>query len=497
MCSSFNYVKRKNTELFKKIKEELNVENAQNYNPIMDLYFSMTEKNYNSINFTNKYFIKNVAKPQLLNEDLLGKHESNLFNCVIEDDKGKTEKNMLFVKFAPLLDPIKFLIGKYNINDFNNLTLPLLTTTESKEMSNKLQNKICNRNNSSYVDGFFSYISSQLGDKYAFTHSVKYYGGFIGIKNDFKYNVIDDLSYLDDSKFFNDNKNVAFDIDNYDYLIKSQNKIKQNPINIGNEIDLEIPIFNIFTDLETDIIPEPTLNIQDTEELELVYKKEFELTDNDAVNNEELQEETKENTFTYVNLNSKSSSISSNSSHTTEDDDDENILFIDGANDEDANIEENTDEEGEEGEEEGEDDENSEEDDDEYDDNEIINATIKNMPVNIIFLENCYSTFDELINSEELNENEWLSAFLQIIMNLLAYQKAFSFVHNDLHTNNIMYNKTEKRFIVYLYNGIYYKIPTFGRIYKIIDFGRAIYKYNGQLFFSDSLFIYLREQIIF
>jgi hypothetical protein len=29
-------------------------------------------------------------------------------------------------------------------------------------------------------------------------------------------------------------------------------------------------------------------------------------------------------------------------------------------------------------------------------------------------------------------------------------------------------------------------VPTFGRIFKIIDFGRAIYKYNGKTFCSDS-----------
>jgi hypothetical protein len=31
-----------------------------------------------------------------------------------------------------------------------------------------------------------------------------------------------------------------------------------------------------------------------------------------------------------------------------------------------------------------------------------------------------------------------------------------------------------------------YKVPTFGKIYKIIDFGRAIYKFNGKIFCSDS-----------
>jgi hypothetical protein len=49
-----------------------------------------------------------------------------------------------------------------------------------------------------------------------------------------------------------------------------------------------------------------------------------------------------------------------------------------------------------------------------------------------------------------------------------------------------MYNKTQTKYIYYCYKKKYYKVPTFGRIYKIIDFGRAIYKWNGKLFCSDS-----------
>jgi len=49
-----------------------------------------------------------------------------------------------------------------------------------------------------------------------------------------------------------------------------------------------------------------------------------------------------------------------------------------------------------------------------------------------------------------------------------------------------MYKSTSKKFIYYCYNKKYYKVPTFGRIFKIIDFGRSIYKYCGKIFCSDS-----------
>jgi hypothetical protein len=49
-----------------------------------------------------------------------------------------------------------------------------------------------------------------------------------------------------------------------------------------------------------------------------------------------------------------------------------------------------------------------------------------------------------------------------------------------------MYSKTNIKYIYYLYKNKYYKVPTFGKIFKIIDFGRSIYKYNKNIFCSDS-----------
>jgi hypothetical protein len=49
-----------------------------------------------------------------------------------------------------------------------------------------------------------------------------------------------------------------------------------------------------------------------------------------------------------------------------------------------------------------------------------------------------------------------------------------------------MYVETEEKFLYYCFEGVYYKVPTFGRIFKIIDFGRSIYHYDGKLFCSDS-----------
>jgi hypothetical protein len=117
---------------------------------------------------------------------------------------------------------------------------------------------------------------------------------------------------------------------------------------------------------------------------------------------------------------------------------------------------------------------------------EQLFLTLPKFPVQVICMENCERTLDDLIINSELSHDEWMSALMQIIMTLITYQKLFSFTHNDLHTNNIMYIPTNKKYLYYLYKKKYYKVPTFGKIFKIIDFGRAIYKFDNKIFCSDS-----------
>ena len=104
----------------------------------------------------------------------------------------------------------------------------------------------------------------------------------------------------------------------------------------------------------------------------------------------------------------------------------------------------------------------------------------------MICLEKCSDTLDSLLEAGELEHEKYASVLFQIVIILLVYQKVFNFTHNDLHTNNVMYVNTEQEYLYYIVNGVSYKVPTFGRIFKLIDFGRSIYKYKGHTFCSDS-----------
>ena len=104
----------------------------------------------------------------------------------------------------------------------------------------------------------------------------------------------------------------------------------------------------------------------------------------------------------------------------------------------------------------------------------------------MICLEKCNGTLDKLFENGEVNEMFGASILMQIIMSLIIFQKAFQFTHNDLHTNNIMYINTDIEYIYYVFEENTYKVPTYGKLFKIIDFGRSIYKFDDKVYCSDS-----------
>lgn len=456
-----NYQKRKNIELFKCLEkpETLFLSNPQNYIPIYNKFFTLNDTNYNSINLNNKWYISNINEGS---ED-----DFHLLNCRLKNiQNNKVKDKDVFFKMAPLLDPFKYLIGKYNLNDKKLFTLPKLNSTESD-----CHSKFVDQNNSAYVDGLFVFLSSNLIYTHGFLHGVDYYGSFLGIKNDFILNVFDDIDYLNGSDFFNKNKNVLFKIDDYDHLFQEENqKLKPITIQHNSSAKSQISIKSFDNEMFEDVFDENIINISDLP------------SDLIDLTNDNLLEQ--KDTNQHVTLKSNST-CSSRSSYTDNGEDCEDCGEIENL-DSDKPENDFNDEEEEHNEENDDDEENDEEDDDESFEEERIDVTIPKFPVQVIGMEFCENTFDELILNNELSKEEWYSAFMQIIMILITYQKAFNFTHNDLHTNNVMYNETDKKFIYYCYKKKYYKVPTFGRIFKIIDFGRSIYKFDGKLFCSDS-----------
>jgi hypothetical protein len=454
-----NYHKRKNAELFKSLESEgsLFLSTAQNYIPVYQRFFSLNDTNFNNINLNHNWHVSGVNGPD--------KDDHHIFKCKLKHAiSGKTKDKNVFVKMAPLLDPYKYLIGKYDVTDDKLFALPQLNSTPSD-----CNAKFLDHNNAAYVDGLFVFLTSNLMSAHHFPHGVDYYGSFLGIKNNFTINVFDDIEYLNNSEFFNKNKNKLFKVDDYAHLFQNETQ-KLNPITIEHNTSArsQMSIASFDNKIFDGVFEENTMNLNDLRDLSADLCDLVDLTNADSFGVNDTKQ---------ITLKSNST-CSSRSSHTENEDN-----APDSAHDE-TGAEENTRDDMSDEDTEWEDNA-SDSDSGSYEEEQIC-ATIEKFPVQIICMENCEDTFDNLILNNELTSQEWYSALMQVIMMLITYQKAFGLTHNDLHSNNIMYNRTDKKFIFYCYKKKYYKVPTFGRIFKIIDFGRSIYKYDGKLFCSDS-----------
>ena len=472
MTISVNYQKRKNVNLFNKFQTNkvINLSAVQNYIPIYERFFSLNNTNFNSINLNHKWHLSDIKDHKNNNIE-----DDRVFYCKlknINEDEDLTNSQKVFFKMAPLLDPYKYLVGKYNHNDNNLFNLP------SFDNSIKIHPKIADSNNSSYIDGFFSYLTSKTLHEHNFLHGLDYYGSFLAIKNEYKIDIIDDLDYLIQSDFFNKQQNILFKVEDYSHLITNNEIPQLVPLKISTSLKSNFSIKSIDDSLFENIFE---VNNEISLSLDDVKNMKVELEDITHSNEFDIKNQKKSETL------KSGSTCSSRTSHTNDDD----LSDLDNKND---SGEENTSKHSGSGSrsgsgsEAGSNNSDSESDSDsDFDcEEETLTLTFPKFPVQVICMEHCENTFDNLIINEELKEEEWFSALMQIIMTLITYQKMFSFTHNDLHTNNIMYVSTNKKFLYYVYKKKTYKVPTYGKIYKIIDFGRAIYKFNGKIFCSDS-----------
>jgi hypothetical protein len=464
----------------------------QNYIPIYRRFFDINETNYNGIQLNQRYFLQNIVEHQ---SRISHNYSLNHLETVIGDDAGNTINVPMFVKYSPLLDPIRYLSGKYEPTATKTL-LPKYDSTPDT-----CEEKMLNTNNSSYVDGFFSYLTSCSLHTHGIVHGLDYYGSYLCKQHEFSTNVFDDIEYLSDCSFFNTYENERFTIDysqfgddetsmlnNNNKWLKLRNKL--NPVLQGGSSNAPITITEDDIELATmtlssadelaPVVLSTTLDIVE------INMDDFDTHQSDIDIHTTKSKKTSSNSDSDSESDNESDTSQSNSSYTTIEDSGDELKQEENNNHEDGDEDESEEDESEEDESEEDESDKSESEYSDYSDDEQIIVKIKDFPIQAILLEKCVNTLDNIMMHDELTKEEWTSLLFQVIMTLVIYQKMFSFTHNDLHTNNIMFIETTEEFIYYLFEGQYYKVPTYGRIFKIIDFGRAIYKFRGQLICSDS-----------
>lgn len=391
------------------------VTEIQSFNPLYSDFFLLNESNYNRVGLNHPYFLE-------------GSHIDKPYH----------------VKCSPLLDPIHYLVGKYqNVKNLN--TLPTLTN------QSECFAKIADKQNASYVDGFFSYLSSKLKHKNNMLNAVDFYGSYLAVQKVFKATVTDDLDYLNQSNYFMANIGKGYAIscgaggnNNFDDFTGVGSRANKKRLVLEDELDAnELGICCV------DLEPNQDQDLEPTQQPILCE-------------------------YTKSEHDDESSSSSSESESDAESDADDSEKDQDKKSDESSNSD-------------GESIEGSKSDtSDSQSDESDAHAYIENFPTNLIFLEKCDGTLDRLFIDQEIDETTGAAYLMQVIMSLIAFQRAFHFTHNDLHTNNIMYINTDIEFLYYKYDDRFYRVPTHGKIFKIIDFGRAIYRFKDKLYCSDS-----------
>ena len=432
------YKKNKNGVLFGDLEKNYGLTSLQNYVPIYNNFFDLNESNFESINLNHHYTITRISDK-----------ETNGSECTVKVGQN-TCKKRTFLKFSPLIDPIKFMAGRYEkLDKARRISMPKLS-------DNTCHPKVGDPNNSAYVDSFFSFLTSHILHKHKFIHGLDFYGSFLGVKENFDINIIDDLEYLHDSTFFHKNKGQLFDID---------------PLN-------EVFIFDADTRnckrelvIKHKMTSHSILSLGDKHFDAVFEENKIDASGSRPGLGDHLIFDQGEGRPSRIQTPERAKTIgsqstcSSSSSHTTDSEqeevEDEEESYSSHTTSVGSTISTITD--------------------------IYCEAVIHNYPVQIICLEYMEGTLDSLLGGRnEMDSDQWRSCLFQIIVALTAYQKAFAFTHNDLHSNNIMFTKTDREHLYYKHSKKYYKVPTYGRIFKLIDFGRAIYRFKGKIICSDS-----------
>lgn len=405
---------------------------GQSFVPLYARFFNLHESNFNTCTLGGVNHLESVSSAD--------ENDDRLTRCLCEDGSQQD----MFFKYSPLLDPLQYMGGKYAGDRSALFGLP--------DWSDSAHPKIRDPNNSAYVDAFFTYLSHRLLKDHGFLHGIEYYGSLLCEKSAFKTDVEDEFEYLVENEKFRTKLGIEFKIPMYEDLLDESASAKPKLSITSESVDCVTDSLDELTDVNS-------IFIRASNELS------GDVSEHQPVELTEAALETLGKT-PAASRSSTSSNCSSRSSVTTV-----------GSSGSRAESESRSSSGGESA--------------STY--SEVSTSIgmssqveIEKFPVQLIAMERLSQTLDDLGQERGLGEREWGSIVFQILMTLDAYQKCFAFTHNDLHTNNIMIAKTDIKHLTYKTGGVYYRIPTFGRLVKIIDFGRAIYDFMGQRICSDS-----------
>jgi hypothetical protein len=363
--------------------------------------------------------------------------------AVVENILTRAKRDVpIWIRKTHLVEPIKVMSGEYSIP--TDGALPTF-----REPWQRALRKLNDPYNEAYTDAIFACMASRLVETKRSQHFCRFFGTFNGRVPEYRYNITDDMGDIEGEPWFGKGLREGafrvFAVDPWDsdvsapltepwedvrtkiYNILEQQTLSSSSSESGESTQSSIKKTSM--DEEISIEEEDTQSVASLGELE---EADIEVSGEAEVHRPRLR----------LSRISGSHSGSSGSSGSSEDD----LNF---------------------------------------------HALLKNFPVQMTVLERCDGTMDDLMEDEidedatedmrETKEERWTAWMFQVIAALTTAQQLYDFVHNDLHTNNVMWTGTGETHLYYHVQGApggdrYYRVPTYGRIFKIIDFGRATFR---------------------
>ena len=432
-----------------------NYSHLQRYHPALDL-FNIPDSfiSHKNVELPSKYYIDSWIKP----DESRAKIWDTTRKCYSGTSSTASESCKTFVKTVHLLNPIDLIKEKYTVPEH-----PLLP--QSENTWKKTLTKLHSHYNQAYVDTVANFVLSRFRELNLTPHCILHYGATTGINNSYQFNISQEYDTYRQCRWFwkgmkshsarltvvRGDKNID-EIPNFEEIYKG---ITTCPFD-DNDDDNEDNI----PELEQIISTE-----SDNSDIESIKSITFDNIEEEAENVKDIFEINKKitNRVSLKKLESESESGSESESK---------------SNSNSGNDEYETDS------------------DDTVDLDIDIFIEIPNMPVILIYQEAQEGVMDNLLDEDEIDghdrgtqgwEARWIAWLFQVIAALTFLQQTICFTHNDLHSNNIVWRATDIKFLYYkAKDGTIWRIPTFGKIFSIIDFGRAIFRLGKHLWVSDD-----------
>ena len=439
----------------------------QRYHPALDIFkipeSSLSHKN---IELSSKYYIDSWIKP----DDSRAKiWDTTRIPYSSLDSTVTSEPCKTFVKTVHLLNPIDLIKEKYIVPEH-----PLLP--QSENTWKKTLTKLHSHNNQAYVDTVANFVLSRFRELDLTPHCILHYGATTGISKSYQFNISQEYDTYRQCRWF--------------WKGMKSHSARLTIIRGDKDIE-EIPNFEeIYKGITTCPFDEDDDNECEIPELEPIIGKEYDNSDIESIKSitfDNIEEEA-ENVKDIFEINkkiTKRASLKKSESVSESESDAESKLVSESESD----AESKSDTEYESVTTSNESDESVELDID-------ICIEIPNMPVILIYQEAQEGVMDNLLDEDVIDGQErgsqgwearWIAWLFQIIAALTFLQQAICFTHNDLHSNNIIWRATDIKFLYYkAKDGTIWRVPTFGKIFSIIDFGRAIFRLGKHLWVSDD-----------